>query len=92
MATLYGDESSMSGGSQGWQLELFTVAAPQTQFVIAQVPAQDLDGDALAILKLNGVAQQRNVEYTFNDYRTFTWSSSDALETGDVIEIFYQPR
>lgn len=91
MATLYGDEASMVGGSQGWQLELFTVTAPQTQFTIGQQPATDLDGDALAILKLNGVTQQINVEYSHN-YRTFTWISADALETGDVIEIFYQPR
>jgi hypothetical protein len=27
-----------------------------------------------------------------HNYRTFTWISADALETGDVIEIFYQPR
>jgi hypothetical protein len=90
MATLYGDETTSS--SQGWQIELFTITAPpQSQFTIAQVPATDADGDALALLKLNGVTQQINVEYSHN-YRTFTWISSTALEAGDIIEVFYQPR
>jgi len=90
MATLHGTQPAAQTTASGWQIEFFTVSnPPQSEFNLANNIKTDDDGDPLLIVKLNGLSQTLNVDYTLNN-DIITWTSQIALEAGEVLEVFYQ--
>lgn len=80
-----------SGGANDLQTEFFTVSnPPQSQFVLSQTVANDIDNDPIMKVYFNGMILERGSDYTLNS-KTLTWISSIPLEAGEKIEVFYQP-
>lgn len=91
MATLDGSNLTTRGGAGGLQLENFIVSNPSATYSLAGVPAQDADGDSILSVKINGLEAKKSVDYTLS-LNVISWTSSQFnLETGDRLEVFYQP-
>lgn len=91
MATLDGSNMATRGGSGGLQIESFIVGNPAASYNLASVPSQDADGDPVMRVTLNGLEVKLGVDFTLT-LNTITWTSGDvSLETGDRLEVFYQP-
>jgi len=91
MATLDGSNTITRGGSGGLQIESFIVTNPSSSYSIAAVPAQDLDGDPIMSVKLNGLEVKRGIDFNLS-LNTITWTSGEvSLEAGDRLEVLYQP-
>ena len=94
MATLggLGGGSSSSGGSQGLQIEFFTVPNGTTvNYALYEKVAKDRDGDSIISVFLNGQSMEISIDYTLVNDQVVNWSSQIPLETGDKLEVRYQP-
>ena len=84
-------QTEKAGGANDFQTEFFTVSnPPQSQFVLSRQVAIDTDGDPILKIYYNGMILEIDNDYTLLE-KTVTWTSSISLETGEKVEIFYQP-